>query len=556
MLCSVTIDNIALIRHTEIEFTDGFNVLSGETGAGKSILIGSMNMLLGERISRDLIRNGEKKAMVQALFYAKEPEICAFLSENGIEQEGDGTLIVSRELSQDGKNVCKINGQMVTVSKLRELGRLTMNVHGQHDNQALLDKTTHLGFLDSFADGELDAVLNEYKEKYKKLCNLRKELDDLCVDEAEKLRLTDILNYEINELTAAELVNGEEEELKRKRTVANNAKKLIGALGQALDILYENQDGECAYNFLASASQLVAQAGDIDGSLEETAQDIEGAVVSVSEAVSKLRQYLDSFDGDGSNLEEIEERLDLIYRIKRKYGGSVESALLHLEKSKDTLKNLKFADERRSEIENEISALLKEVTALARKLTTLRNNAAKILSEQICENLAFLNMPGAKFVADISEKELGESGADSVEFLLSANKGEPPKPLEKIVSGGELSRIMLAIKAILAEGDVAGTLIFDEIDTGVSGRAAQRLGEKLKELSKIKQILCVTHLAQVAASADSHFLIEKSADSDETLTDVNLLDKEGRIDELARIISGDAVSETTRKQAEEMLDGR
>ncbi len=556
MLCSVTIDNIALIRHTEIEFTDGFNVLSGETGAGKSILIGSMNMLLGERVSRDLIRNGEKKAMVQALFYANEPEICAFLSENGIEQEDDGTLIVSRELSQDGKNVCRINGQMVTVSKLRELGRLTMNVHGQHDNQALLDRTTHLGFLDSFADGELRGILNEYKEKYKKLCELRKELDDLCVDEEEKLRLTDILNYEINELTAAQLDSDEEEELKRRRTVANNSKKLVGALGQALDILYENQGGECAYNLLASATQLVAQAQDIDSSLEETSQDIESAMVSVSEAVSKLRQYLDSFEGDGLRLEEIEERLDLIYRIKRKYGGSVESALSHLEKSKDTLKNLEFADERRSEIENEISVLLKEVTALARKLTTLRNNAAKILSEQICENLAFLNMPGAKFVADISEKELGESGADSVEFLLSANKGEPPKPLEKIVSGGELSRIMLAIKSILAEEDVAGTLIFDEVDTGVSGRAAQRLGEKLKELSKIKQILCVTHLAQVAASADGHFLIEKSTDADETLTDVTLLDKKGRIEELARIISGDAVSDTTRKQAEEMLDGR
>lgn len=555
MLECMTIDNIALIGHADIEFSGGFNVLTGETGAGKSILIGSMNMLLGERVSRELIRFGEKKAMVQGLFRISDESVLEYLKDNDIEAEDDGSLIVSRELSADGKNVCRVGGRMVPVSKLRELGRMLMNIHGQHDNQALLDKTSHLEFLDRFIGDEAGKILAEYKEKYRMLVSLLKESDELCMDEAEKLRKMDILKYEIKELSAAQLSEGEEEELKKQRNIANNAKKLLLSAGQALDILYENADGECAYNFLANASQLLLQAAEIDSEFSEMAEGIESAIISLEDSVRRIQSYLDSFEQDGISIDEIEERLDLIYRLKRKYGGSVESALCHLEKSEEELKNIEFLDERKLKIENEISIARREAEKLAEDLSKLRKKTAQKLSVQIGENLAFLNMPNAEFIAEINPKELSADGADSVEFMLSANKGEPPKPLEKIVSGGELSRIMLAIKSILADSDVVGTLIFDEVDSGVSGRAAQKLGEKLKELSDCRQVLCVTHLAQVAAKAESHFLIEKREQDEKTLTQVALLDEQGRIEELARIIGGEKITETTRKQAEEMLNG-
>ncbi len=555
MLECMTIDNIALINHADIEFSDGFNVLTGETGAGKSILIGSMNMLLGERVSKEFIRFGEKKAMVQGLFRISDERVLEFLKDNDIEAEDDGSLIVSRELSADGKNVCRAGGKMVPVSKLRELGRMLMNIHGQHDNQALLDKTSHLEFLDRFIGDKAGKILDEYKEKYKQLVALLKEADELDIDEAEKLRRIDILKYEIKELSDAGLSDGEEDELKKQRAIANNAKKLMQAAGQTLDILYENADGQCAYNFLANASSLAQEAAEIDSELAEVSESIESALVTVEDTVRRLQVYLNNFEQEGISIDEIEERLDLIYRLKRKYGGSVESAIDHLEKSEEELKNIEFLDERKIQIENEITLCKSEAEKLAEKLSELRKSSAKILAEQICENLEFLNMPHSEFIAEIKPKDLSADGIDSVEFLFSANKGEPAKPLEKIVSGGELSRIMLAIKSILAESDVVGTLIFDEVDSGVSGRAAQKLGEKLKELSNLRQVFCVTHLAQVASKAESHFLIEKYEQNEKTLTNVALLDKKGRIDELARIIGGETITDTTLKQAEEMLNG-
>lgn len=554
MLECMTIDNIALIGHAEIEFSDGFNVLTGETGAGKSILVGSINMLLGERVSKDLIRFGERRAMVQGLFRISDPRVLSYLEENGLEAEEDGGLILSRELLAEGKNICRVGGRMVPVAKLRELGRWLMNIHGQHDNQALLDKTTHLGFLDRFAGEKIRGPLTEYRALYRELTALGKELTALDMDDAEKLRRMDILQYEINELEAAELKPGEKEELKQKATIANNAKKLLALAGQALDLMYENADGECAYNLLASASQLLGNASEIDPAFAEAADGLESALVAVEDTARQVQSYLDSFELDGSALEMMEERLDLIYRLERKYGGSVEGALQHLEACREEYSRIELMDERRQELEKRQKEILSKTVELAKCLSALRRESAARLSGQIGENLAFLNMPDAAFLAEITPCEPGADGADLVEFMLSANRGEPPKPLAKIVSGGELSRIMLAIKSILADSDVVGTLIFDEVDSGVSGRAAQKLGEKLKELSRRKQVLCVTHLAQVAAMAQRHFLIEKHEADSKTVTSVAALSREGRIQELARIIGGEHITETTKRQAEEMLD--
>ncbi|MBQ3226324.1 MAG: DNA repair protein RecN [Clostridia bacterium] len=554
MLECMTIDNIALIEHAEINFSDGFSVLTGETGAGKSILIGSMNMLLGERVSKELIRYGTDKAKVQAVFYIKDERTLLFLEKNGFQTE-DGMLIVSRQLSVDGKNTCHIGGNLVPVAKLRELGRYLMNIHGQHDNQALLDHTTHIGFLDRFAGKELAEALSNYKIVYQKYIEVKKELAELSMDESEKLRRLDILNYEINELETAELQVGEEAELKQKSALLSNAQNLLSSCGQALDLLYENPDGECAYNYLASAQDLLLNAAHLDASLSVTAENVENTLVTIQETVAHLKNYLDRFDAGEDRLEQIESRLDLIYRLKRKYGGGEAELLATLEKRKEERDSITMMDEKKEKLEKEIVVCLAEANSCADKLSQLREKASGQLSVIIGENLSFLNMPGAKFFAGITPGELSHDGKDKVEFMLSANVGEPPKPLSKIVSGGELSRIMLAIQSVLSEQDAADTLIFDEIDTGVSGRAALKLGEKLRELSSGKQVLCVTHLAQVAAKASQHFLIDKREEENKTLTSITPLDKEGRISELSRLIGGDVITETTKKQAEEMLNG-
>lgn len=553
MLECMFIDNIALIDHAEISFSKGFQVFTGETGAGKSVLVGSINMLLGERVSREMIRYGEKKARVQGLFHIDEPRTVKFLEENGWEPDEDGNVIVSRELSAEGKNICRVGESLVSVQKLRELGRWLVNVHGQHDNQALLDRSAHIDFLDSFSE-EMQPVLEAYREKYRKLRQAEQELDSLQMDEAEKLRKLDILNFEIRELAEADLKPGEEEELKRRCKIANNAQKLLSQTGKAIDLLYENEEGNCAYNFLASASQLIAEAAELDEEYSEAAEIVETALASVQEAASMLQNSIDRAELSEDSPEQMEERLDVIYRLKRKYGGSVETALVHLEEAREECERMEWMDENREKLEQTVQILREEASQLAGRLSTLRHAAAEKLSRQIGENLAFLNMPNAVFSAQITACNMNEKGMDSVEFLLSANRGEPPKPLAKIVSGGELARIMLAIKSILSATDAVETLIFDEVDSGVSGRAAQRLGEKLKELSGEKQVLCVTHLAQVASAADRHFLIEKKEAEGKTQTTVTALDKKGRLEELARIIGGEHITETTYKQAEEMLD--
>lgn len=553
MLECMIIDNVALIDHAEISFSNGFQVFTGETGAGKSILVGSINMLLGERVSREIIRYGEKRAMVQGVFHILEPRVLSVLAENGWETDEDGTLIVSRELSADGKNICRVGGCLVPVNKLRELGRWLVNIHGQHDNQALLDRTSHIDFLDSFSD-ELHPIFELYRTKYYEYVNTEKELAALQMDEAEKLRRLDILNYEIQELEDADLRVGEEEELKQQCKIANNAKNLLSQTGQAINLLYENEEGSCAYNLLASAAQLVESASEIDPAFFEASENLTNALASVQETVHMLQDYFDRADMDETSLEQMEDRLDVIYRLKRKYGGSEENALAHLQESREERSRIEFMDENRVKLEQKVKKLREETESLAQTVSGARKSAAQKLSAQICENLAFLNMPNAVFFVQITPCDINEKGMDSVEFLLSANKGEPPKPLTKIVSGGELSRIMLAIKSILSETDAVATLIFDEVDSGVSGRAAQRLGDKLKELSHRKQVLCVTHLAQVASAADKHFLIEKKETDGKTKTFVTALEREGRIEELARIIGGEHVTETTYKQAEEMLD--
>ncbi len=555
MLECITIDNFALIDHAEIEFSKGFNILTGETGAGKSLLVGSLNMLLGERMSKDWIRYGEKRAVVQGLFRIGEPKLLQYLEDNGLEAEEDKSLILSREISSDGKNICRVSGRMVPVAKLRELGRWLINLHGQHDNQALLDRSTHCGFLDRFAKAKIQPILTEYHKEYQKLVEIKKELSGLEIDEAEKLRRMDLLQYEIKELETADLKPGEEEELKTKCSIASNAKKLLSSAGQALDVLYDNPEGECAYNFLASASQLLGSAAAIDPAFSGSADNLEEILAALEETVRQVQTYLDGFDWDEAEVELMQERLDDIYRLKRKYGGSVEAALAHLEQITKEYNAMEFMEDRRRQLDKERETCLKNAKQLAMQLTDLRKQTAGKLSAQIGESLEFLNMPDTTFVPVIEPAELGDDGADSVEFLLSANKGEPPKPLAKIVSGGELSRIMLAIESILFEEDLVDTLIFDEVDTGVSGRAAHRLGEKLSSLSESKQVICVTHLAQVAALANCHFLIEKKEEQEKTHTVIVKLDQAGKIRELARIIGGEHITDTTLKQAEEMLHG-
>ena len=553
MLLCLNIKNFALLDSAEINFTDGFNVLTGETGAGKSILIGSINMLLGERTSRDVIRYGEKAASVQGLFYVNHPRAAQALASLGIEPEEDGAVLVSRELHADGRNICRINGRLVPVNVLKSAGGWLVNIHGQQDNQSLLDHTAHIGFLDRFAGKNMKDALEHYRGLYSQMRSVEQELSALNMDEAEKLRKLDLLSYEIQELRAANLTEGEEEELRGKRNILANAKRLIAFCGQATDALYDNVDGECAYNYLAAASDCMTQAAAIDGSFESAAATLAEVLAAVEETTRQINAHLDNLNLDGAALEEVEERLDVIYHMKRKYGGSVEAALSHLEKIEREYEGISTADERIKQLSKELEKLRSQAEAAAQMLHGIRIKTAETVKQQIDETLAFLDMPGASFAVSVEPCELNGNGADKVEFLMSTNRGEPLKPMVKIVSGGELSRIMLAIKSILAASDAVGTLIFDEIDTGVSGRAAQKIGAKLKALSCVKQVICVTHLAQIAAIADSHFLISKQAVGEKTSASVALLEHVGRVEELARIIGGDTVTDTTRKQAEEML---
>ena len=550
MLFNLRIENVALIEQADINFDDGFNVLTGETGAGKSILIGSLNMLLGERIGREIIRNGEDYAYVEGLFYLAD-EVSPSLEHFDLSLEDDNSLIVSRKLTSDGKNICKVNGKTVSVSTLRDIGRMLINIHGQHDNQALLDGLCHINFLDAYIPEK--EIFVKYRDAYEKLKNEEKKLLELDIDENEKLRKIDILTFEIDEIEKANITVGEEDELKEKKALVKNRDNLIKKCSYALDSLYENNDGVCAYNLFSTAVNAIETLCDTSEDFSEIYEKMNDILYGIEDVTSSVRKKLDEVSYADISADEIEERLDVIYRLKRKYGDSEEAILKYLENAHNELEKITSADLDKEKIKENVDRLHKLTTEISAKISKLRKEYAKEIEQKVNKELSELNMENAIFSVSIEETEINKNGNDRVEFLLSANKGEPEKPLSKIVSGGELSRIMLALKNILSAGDVASTLIFDEIDSGISGRAAGKVGQKLVDISKKKQVLCVTHLPQIASLSDHHYKISKVQNENKTNTQIKKLAKSEKIEEIALMIGGENVTKTTLAQAQEMV---
>lgn len=549
MLSNLQIENIAVIKSASIDFENGFNVMTGETGAGKSIVIDSLNAILGERTSRELIRSGADSASVCAEFQNVGDNVKNELEKLGIEK--DDTLIVSRKLTPDGKNVCRINGMPATVSMLKALGVQLVNIHGQLDNQSLLSPETHCSFIDKLAGSGRE--LNEFKELYSLYIKKKNELKSLNTDVNEKNRRLDILNYQIEEIQKADIRPGEKDELTEKLGFLRNAEKVLDLLHTAYAAL--NGDGEMpgAADVAADAASKLLSAADYSSDFTETANGVNDAAMNLSAYTEELRDKIYSLDYDPNETERAEERLDVIYRLSQKYGDSEEDILAYLENAEKERDALSFSDERAEQLRAETEKAYNEALAAAKKLSEIRFEAGKKFSADVERELAFLDMPSVKFIVNDSVGELYENGIDNIEFLLSANAGEEPKPLSKIASGGELSRIMLAIKCVLSELDDIDTLIFDEIDSGVSGRAALKIAAKMKELSKTHQVICVTHLAQIAAFADEHKLISKEEKDGRTYTCIASLDYNGRKYELARIMGGLTVTQSILNSAEELL---
>lgn len=549
MLSNLQIENIAVIKSASIDFENGFNVMTGETGAGKSIVIDSLNAILGERTSRELIRSGADSASVCAEFQNVGNNVKNELEKLGIEK--DDTLIVSRKLTPDGKNVCRINGMPATVSMLKALGVQLVNIHGQLDNQSLLSPETHCSFIDKLAGSGRE--LKEFKELYSLYIKKENELKSLNTDVNEKNRRLDILNYQIEEIQKADIRPGEKDELTEKLAFLRNAEKVLDLLHTAYAAL--NGDGEMpgAADVAADAASKLLSAADYSSDFTETANGVNDAAMNLSAYTEELRDKIYSLDYDPNETERAEERLDVIYRLSQKYGDSEEDILAYLENAEKERDALSFSDERAEQLRAETEKAYNEALAAAKKLSEIRIEAGKKFSADVERELAFLDMPSVKFIVNDSVGELYENGIDNIEFLLSANAGEEPKPLSKIASGGELSRIMLAIKCVLSELDDIDTLIFDEIDSGVSGRAALKIAAKMKELSKTHQVICVTHLAQIAAFADEHKLISKEEKDGRTYTCIASLDYNGRKYELARIMGGLTVTQSILNSAEELL---
>ncbi len=550
MLFNLSIENVALIKKADINFSEGLSVLTGETGAGKSILIGSLNMLIGERASKDAIRHGENYAYVEGLFYVDDDTKKALL-EFDVEPEEDGSLIISRKLSIDGKNICKVNGKTVPVAILRDIGRNLINIHGQHDNQALLDSKCHIDFIDAYCRKGNEKLFEEYILLYNELNLCKRELASLDIDETEKLRKIDILEFEIDEITNAGIMVGEEDALKAKRNFIKNKEHFTKNCAGALALLYENDD-ETAHNLVSQSSRLIDKIN--DESLDELSERINEILYNIEDVATELRRKLDDVSLDDMSLDEIEERLDIIYRLKRKYGDSEEAVLQYLEKAQKELDSITFADAKNAELSKKIENLMNDALNCAEKISHLRMKSASVIENEINSQLSELNMNGARFSVQFERADMEKKGIDKIEFLISTNPGEPQKPLTKIISGGELSRIMLAVKNVLTSGDAANTLIFDEIDTGISGVTAGKVGVKLAQIATKKQVICVTHLPQIAALSDNHFKISKKSRDNETNTYITSLNSDEMTKEIAYMISGDATSETSLAQAKEMLN--
>ena len=549
MLSLLHIENIAVIECADISFDGGFNVLTGETGAGKSIVIDAISAILGERAYRDMIRTGTNKASVRAVF-TDVPELTWF-EENGVPYEPE--TMIQREVYLDGKNVCRVNGTLVTVSILHKLGIQLINIHGQHDSASLFDEANHLRFLDDFAENE--AIRQDYAEKYAAVEKLRREIDHLTMDESEKLRRMETLKYQIEEIAKADLEPGEDEQLESRRKLLQNSEKLSNGMNDAVENLYGGDDSDGAASMLASAERALAKISKFDDSIAALHEKVADLMYQVQDVAEEVRDALDDLSYSAGELDQIEERLDVIHKLRRKYGATCEDILAYLERAKNELDEIEFADDHLERLKGKLQKAEKQAWQAALALRENRKAASIVLSQRILTELTQLDMPRVQFSCEFTELELTSIGADAVAFYMSANAGEALKPMSKVASGGELARIMLAMKNVLAEQDHVNTLIFDEVDTGVSGRAAQKVAEKLKSVAQHKQVLCVTHLPQLAAMGDTHLLIAKSERGGRTYTTVTPLDLEGRKRELARIIGGANITETTLKSAEEMLHG-
>ena len=548
MLSLLHIENIAVIECADIAFDAGFNILTGETGAGKSIVIDAISAILGERAYRDMIRTGTTKASVRAVF--TDVPAFSWFEENGVEY--DPETIIQREIHLDGKNVCRVNGTLVTVSILRKLGIQLINIHGQHDSASLFDEANHLQYLDAFADNSI--LRQEYDEKYSAVVKLRKEIDRLHMDEGEKLRRMETLKYQIQEIEKAELEAGEDQTLEERRKILQNAEKLSDGMNAAVECLYGGEETDGAASLLAEAERELARLSKYTDAFSAFHEKVADLMYQVQDVAEEVRDARDDLSYSADELEQIESRLDVIHRLRRKYGVTCADILEYLEKAKAELDEIEFADDNLERLKLKLAKAEKTAWDAAKALRENRMEFANKLSNRILDELSQLDMPRVQFSCEFIETELSANGADLVAFYMSANAGEALKPLSKVASGGELARIMLAMKNVLAEQDQISTLIFDEVDTGVSGRAAQKVAEKLRSVARNKQVLCVTHLPQLAALASTHLLIAKEERQGRTYTTVTPLDLEGRKRELARIIGGAKITEITLKSAEEMLN--
>ena len=549
MLSQLFIKNIAVIESASIDFENGFNVFTGETGAGKSILIDSINAVLGGRTSRDLVRNGEGKAIVSAVFTDISKDAEAVLEELGYDIEDE--LLISREISAEGKSICKVNMRPATAGVLKQLSSVLIDVHGQHDSAVLQNPELHIGYIDSF--GNTGNEISEYRESYKKLRSVEREIKKIINDDSDKTARIDMLKFQIGEIEAAAIEEGEEDELLALSKRIKSAENIMELISETIGALDGNGENEGALEGLSTAIENCARLAEFFPQYEGLSEKFKEMYYEFEEFANDVKDNADELDFDPALQNRTERRLDQIFRLKRKYGGSVEEMFRYYQKAVSELENIEFSEERLEKLQKEQKELFAETAELAEVLSKKRRKAAEAFETAVAGELSYLNMPNVRFKVNFEENEFTDSGKDNLEFYIATNAGDPLKPLTKIASGGELSRIMLSIKNVLADNDNVDTLIFDEVDTGISGSAAQKVGQKLKQVSGGRQIICVTHLAQVAAFADNHLLISKSTEGGKTFTSVESLGKEGRINELARIMGG-TMTDALRKSAEELLE--
>lgn len=550
MLKFLHIENIAVIERSDIEFSSGFNVLTGETGAGKSIVIDSINAVLGERTSRELIRAGCDTAEVSAVFGELDNATAAALSDIGVVPDDDGNIVIRRRLSAAGKGLIKLNDRPVTATELKEVGRHLVNIHGQHDNQALLDPERHLDYVDAVADD--DPIKGKYYAEFREINKIRKELAAVQTDEDEKRRRVDLLKYSINELESAGIKPGEYDKLRRKLEIARNYQKTAEALARAYSALKGDDELDGAVSLLSGAEKALSSLRDEEW--DKRASVLSSSASAAEDVSAAIYDFLENAEYSDIDPDEINARLDTLDKLMLKYGGGEWELLKALDKAREELNDIEFSDKKAAELSELLDSSVERLVALGEELTEVRKKAAAAFEKQVCDILSYLNMPDVRFTVQFAKGRYTKRGCDTAEFMISANRGESVKPLSKIASGGELSRVMLAIKSVLLGRDPVGTMIFDEIDTGISGYTAGKVGTQLKRVAENRQVICVTHLAQIAAMGDTHLLIEKKAEGDRTFTSVSPLSYEDRINEIARIMSGAQMTENLYNSAKELLD--